>query len=138
MNVTLSTSYGDFEWDSKKEAANRRKHGLGFALAAEVFADEHGVYIQDDEHSFGEERQRLLGQVHGTVLLLVVFTERGSTRIISARRARQCSHEMEAHKKIHLIWMAARNDAVFFAYLVAMPRHCFKCRNAFSTRCRAL
>lgn len=87
MDVTLSTSYGDFEWDSEKEAANRRKHGLGFALAAEVFADEHGVYIQDDEHSFGEERQRLLGQVDGTVLLLVVFTERGSTRIISARRA---------------------------------------------------
>ena len=39
---------------------------------------------------------------------------------------RLCSHEIEAQRKIHLIWIAARNDAVFFAYLVAIPRHRFK------------
>lgn len=27
--------------------------------------------------------------------------------------SRQCSHEIEAHKKMHLIWTAARNDAAF-------------------------
>lgn len=27
---------------------------------------------------------------------------------------------------------AARKDAVFFAYLVAIPRHCLKCKKAFS------
>ena len=47
---------------------------------------------------------------------------------------RQCSHETEAHKKMHLICIAARNDAVFFAYLVATPLHRFKCKKAFSTR----
>ena len=48
--------------------------------------------------------------------------------------SRQCSHETEAHKKMHLICIAARNDAVFFAYLVATPLHRFKCKKAFSTR----
>ena len=32
---------------------------------------------------------------------------------------------------------AARKDAVFFAYLVAIPRQRFSSRNAFSTRCRS-
>ena len=50
------------------------------------------------------------------------------------KMARQCSHETEAHKKMHLICIAARNDAVFFAYLVATPLHRFKCKKAFSTR----
>ena len=99
MNVTLSTPYGNFEWDSEKDAANRRKHGLGFALAAEAFADEYGVYIQDSEHSLGEERQHLLGQVNGTLLLLVVFTERSATRIISARRATK--HERKYYVEQH-------------------------------------
>ena len=51
-----------------------------------------------------------------------------------SRFFRQCSHETEAHKKMHLICIAARNDAVFFAYLVATPLHRFKCKKAFSTR----
>lgn len=34
--------------------------------------------------------------------------------------------------------MAARNEAVFFAYLVAMPRQRFRCGKAFSTRCLVL
>lgn len=87
MNITVTTACGNFEWDSAKEAANRRKHGVSFTLAAEAFADTHGVYIRDEEHSVGEERQYLLGQVGGVVLLLVVFTEREAIRIISARRA---------------------------------------------------
>ena len=28
-----------FEWDRKKDSANRRKHGVGFAEASTVFAD---------------------------------------------------------------------------------------------------
>ena len=39
---------------------------------------------------------------------------------------------------IHLICTAARNKAVFLAYLVATPRQRFNIMNAFSTKCRNL
>ena len=87
MDVTHTNQCGTFEWDSDKEARNRRKHGLDFALAAEAFADVCAVYRRDTLHSLGEERFQLLGQVGGVLLLLVVFTERNSKRIISARKA---------------------------------------------------
>jgi uncharacterized DUF497 family protein len=29
----------DFEWDSAKEQANRKKHGIDFRTAAKVFLD---------------------------------------------------------------------------------------------------
>ena len=67
-----------------------------------------------------------------------LFTVPGSPDTVpvvaQTARTRQCSHETEAHKKMHLICIAARNDAVFFAYLVATPLHRFKCKKAFSTR----
>ena len=57
---------------------------------------------------------------------LQFFKSTFKSRIFSSALLRWCSHEIEAHKKIHLICMAARNDVEFFAYLVAIPRHCFK------------
>lgn len=36
------------------------------------------------------------------------------------------------------ICMAAKNDEVYFAYLVAMPRQRFNFRKVFSTRCLIL
>ena len=47
MDVTHTNQCGTFEWDSDKEARNRRKHGLDFALAAEAFADVCAVYRRD-------------------------------------------------------------------------------------------
>ena len=84
MNTTYSTAFGTFEWDSEKDAINRKKHGISFTLA---FADVHGVFRPNQLHSIGEERHQLLGHVGGVVLLLVVFTERNAIRIISARKA---------------------------------------------------
>lgn len=49
-------------------------------------------------------------------------------------RSRYCSHEILSQRTRHWICTAARKEAVFFAYLVAMPRHLFRCRKAFSTR----
>lgn len=87
MNMRCSTSYGDFEWDSAKNAANRKKHGISFELAVEAFADPHGIYLSDRPHSIGEERMQYIGQIGGDILILIVFTERTAIRIISARRA---------------------------------------------------
>lgn len=36
-----------FEWDPSKDQANRRKHGISFAEASTVFADEHAILIGD-------------------------------------------------------------------------------------------
>ena len=49
-----------------------------------------------------------------------------------------CRHKMTAHNGAQLSCTIATNEAAFFAYLVAMPRHCFRCRKTFSTLCLAL
>lgn len=79
-----------FEWDSTKDAANVRKHGVSFEEAQSVFYDEFAVQFFDEEHSGGEERFLLLGMSAGARLLLVCHCERDAgniVRIISARKA---------------------------------------------------
>jgi len=36
-----------FEWDNRKNAQNKRKHGLSFEEAQTVFFDEHALLIAD-------------------------------------------------------------------------------------------
>jgi uncharacterized DUF497 family protein len=43
-----------FQWDPKKSASNRRKHGIRFADAVSVLEDERAVTVADD--SVDEER----------------------------------------------------------------------------------
>jgi uncharacterized DUF497 family protein len=50
-----------FEWDEKKNAANRRKHGISFAEAKTAFLDGNARVIPDPEQSDDEERFVLLG-----------------------------------------------------------------------------
>ena len=50
-----------FRWDSAKETANRRKHGVGFEEASTVFYDDDALLIADPEHSEEEDRFLLLG-----------------------------------------------------------------------------
>jgi len=45
-----------FEWDSEKDEANLKKHGVSFSEAATVFADPLTITISDPDHSVGEER----------------------------------------------------------------------------------
>lgn len=85
-----------FEWDERKDEANRRKHGLGFAEASKLFTS--GVdYLElfDAEHSDDEERFIAVGPVRRG-LVLVVWTERveDTIRIISARWATDREREL--------------------------------------------
>ena len=74
------------EWDSKKAAINKQKHGVSFEDAALVFADENLIVFRDDKHSQDEERWQAIGMVED--ILFVVYTERAETlRIIMAREA---------------------------------------------------
>jgi len=79
-----------FDWSSRKEQLNRRKHGVDFEEAKSVFYDEFAQQFYDDAHSGGEERYIMLGLSRKLRLLVVVHTEEASgqvIRIISARRA---------------------------------------------------
>ena len=80
-----------FAWDENKDRINRRKHGVSFDVAAQVFQDRQAVsYL--DRIVGNEERWHMIGSAGGITLLLVVHTieeEYGEeeVRIISARKA---------------------------------------------------
>jgi uncharacterized protein len=87
-----------FEWDERKNAQNRRKHGgISFELAALVFVDERCLIGLDHVDETGEMRWHAIGQVSveagvGAVLLVVHayredFHGEEVIRIISARQA---------------------------------------------------
>ncbi len=76
----------EFLWDPRKDAANRRKHGVGFREAATVFGDPLAVTFPDVDHSVSEQRFLSVGASASGRLLVVAHLESGSTiRIISAR-----------------------------------------------------
>lgn len=63
---------------------------MSFDEAQTAFADEHGLLIDDPEHSAQEDRFILLGVSASTRLLVVVHCYRADDqviRIISARKA---------------------------------------------------
>lgn len=75
-----------FEWDEVKAEINKRKHGISFETAAQVFLDDDRLEIYDEAHSTEEERFITIGRA-GEVLF-VVYTERTpKIRLISARLA---------------------------------------------------
>ena len=79
-----------FEWDRRKEATNRKKHGVSFAEAKTAFYDENARVIADPDHSEEEDRFILLGLSSQLRLLVVCHCYRedqDTVRIISARRA---------------------------------------------------
>ena len=77
-----------FEWDQRKAASNRTKHGISFEEAATVFGDPLGRIADDLRNSDAEQRCVLLGLSRAERLVTVMFTERAEAiRIISARPA---------------------------------------------------
>lgn len=81
-----------FEWDAKKNATNRRKHGISFEEAKTAFLDGNARVIPDPELSEDEDRFVLLGLSISVRVLVVChcYRQRGDVvRIISARKADQ-------------------------------------------------
>jgi len=81
-----------FEWDTRKAAVNRTKHGVSFEEAATVFGDPEALDGPDLRHSEEERRSLRLGRAATGRVLMVAYTLRRrsdgeSVRIISARRA---------------------------------------------------
>lgn len=91
-------------WDSAKNLANQRKHGVTFEEASELFrsgADYLEVF--DDAHSAAEDRFIAIGPVRRGIVL-VVWTERDedTVRIIGAR------------------WATKREQSLYRSHLEAM------------------
>lgn len=79
-----------FEWDPHKNEINKKKHGLSFETAKEVFYDEYAVLFDDPDHSIEEERFLILGMTRTEQICIVSHCYRDSEsriRIISARKA---------------------------------------------------
>ena len=88
----------EFEWDGRKESANRRKHGVGFAEAATVFGDPLSITIPDLAHDVDEDRFVIIGRSRERTLLVVVHTIREERiRLISARAATK--HERRQYEE---------------------------------------
>jgi hypothetical protein len=87
----------DFEWDTAKEIANRKKHGVDFRTAAKVFLDPHVIEF-DDFDVADEPRFSAIGLVDGR-MLFVTYTMRDTVvRIISARGAEP--HEKRKYHEV--------------------------------------
>lgn len=79
-----------FEWDPNKNEINKRKHGLSFETAREVFYDEFAVLFDDPDHSIDEDRFLIIGSLRTEQICIVSHCYRDNEnriRIISARKA---------------------------------------------------
>lgn len=76
----------DFEFDPKKSALNKQKHGLDFLEAQALWQDERRLEIP--ARTEDEPRFLVIGVIDGKYWSSVVTYRGEKTRIISARRAR--------------------------------------------------
>lgn len=85
MNTKYTLHNVTFEWDSRKAAANIRKHEVSFELACEALFDPFVFYL--GEELVNEElRESVIGMTADWRLLHIVYTLREDTiRVISAR-----------------------------------------------------
>ena len=77
----------EFEFDARKSAANRRKHGIDFVKAQALWDDPPRVEIP--ARTTDEPRTLIVGKIGSTHWAAVITQRRGRLRLISVRRARK-------------------------------------------------
>ena len=84
---------GHFEWDPKKNRANRQKHGIDFIDAVAIFS---GPCVEGLDERFGNGEPRIIayGQLGSHVIAVVFCWREDRRRIISARRATRSEARM--------------------------------------------
>lgn len=74
-----------FEWDNNKNVANKKKHGISFEDASDIFNDQNRIQYVKTQN--GERRYKAVGKAF-EVIITVIYTVRSLIiRIISARRS---------------------------------------------------
>lgn len=91
-----------FEWDSKKNEINKKKYGISFEEAKQIFNDPLHIAILDKRFNYFEERWITIGRTLKNRLVVAAnlyFDDDGEEviRIISARPA--TSHERRQYEK---------------------------------------
>jgi uncharacterized DUF497 family protein len=79
-----------FDWDSRKNKANLKKHGISFEEAQAVFFDEDAIVYDDPDHSDAEDRFLIIGRSFKLRVLFVCYCYQADDsiiRMISARKA---------------------------------------------------
>lgn len=81
-----------FEWDDNKNSANKKKHGISFEEAVEIFDDPFHLSKLDMSFSYFEEQWITIGQIKDKRVVVVVnlyfdTDDEEVIRIISARKA---------------------------------------------------
>ena len=82
----------DLPYDPRKDAENRRNHGVALARYADL---DVLAFLPDDRFGYGEERFRAWGLIDGVAHCLAYTLRDGRVRPISLRRAHR--KEMERY-----------------------------------------
>ena len=81
------------QWDETKRQKNVGKHGIDFVGVEEVFRG-LTVTMEDDRHSYGEQRFVTLGLLNGRIVVVVHMEREDRMRIISVRKATRYEQEL--------------------------------------------
>ena len=93
LYILVSVNFGPFEWDPKKNLANRQKHGIDFIDAVAIFG---GPSVEGLDECFGNGEPRIIayGQLGSHVIAVVYCWREDRRRIISARKATRSETRM--------------------------------------------
>jgi len=90
-----------FEWDADKNERNIEKHGIDFADAAQLFAEEYLSYVSPRNN---EERMVGIGKLRDRIIAVAYTLRASNIRIISARVARR------TERKLYMQWSKKNKD----------------------------
>ena len=97
MNKKFTVYKGKYIWSIEKNDLNKKKHGVSFEEAAEVFDDPFSYELFDEDNSIDEDRYRVTGTitgiVHGRFVTVSVTYRDELIRIFSARDANSAEIE---------------------------------------------
>ena len=81
-----------FEFDPRKSAINREKHGIDFVAAQKLWDDARRIEIP--ARTEDERRHLIIGKINGKHWSAVVAYRHQNIRIISVRRSRDEEREI--------------------------------------------
>jgi len=85
-----------FEFDENKSISNRKKHGIDFIEAQNLWNDPERVIIPAKE--LNEIRLMIIGRIDKTIWTAIFTIRKETIRIISVRKARE--NEKEIYESI--------------------------------------